>query len=184
MSLKLHSLLGLIAAVLVSAGCSSTPTKVDTGPIHARTFSFVNTGQTPDFADNRQAAHEMIQAAITKDLAARGVTRVAAGGDVTVGYLVIIGNNCSTEAINTYFGYGEGADALHDKAQAAYTGSKNPNYFEAGTLVIDIIDSKNYKLLKRNYGTGPVIRNITAEARAERIQEVVDEILKNLNVEP
>ena len=184
MSLKLHSLLGLIAAVLVSAGCSSTPTKVDTGPIHARTFSFVNPGQTPDFADNRQAAHEMIQAAITKDLAARGVTRVAAGGDVTVGYLVIIGNNCSTEAINTYFGYSEGADALHDKAQAAYTGSKNPNYFEAGTLVIDIIDSKNYKLLKRNYGTGPVIRNITAEARAERIQEVVDEILKNLNVEP
>ncbi|HXI72853.1 MAG TPA: DUF4136 domain-containing protein, partial [Verrucomicrobiae bacterium] len=128
--------------------------------------------------------HEMIQAAITKDLAARGVTRVAAGGDVTVGYLVIIGDNCSTEAINTYFGYGEGADALHEKAQAAYTGSKNPNYFKAGTLVIDIIDSHNYKLLRRQYATRPLIQNITAEARAERIQEVVDEILKNLNVEP
>lgn len=173
----------MVAAVLTLAGCSSTPTKVDTGPIHARTFSFVNRGQAPDFADDRQAAHEMIQAAITKDLAARGVTRVASGGDVIVGYLVILGNNASTEAINTYFGYGQEADVLHDKAQAAYTSSKNPNYFEAGTLVIDIIDSKDYKLLKRNYATQPVIRNITAEARAERIQEVVDEILKKLTIE-
>ena len=73
----------------------------------------------------------MIQAAITKHLAGLGVTQVPAGGDVTVGYLVIIGNNATTEAINTYFGYGEGANELHEKAQEAYSKSKNPNYFEA-----------------------------------------------------
>ncbi len=180
--MKLHSILGLVAAVLMLAGCSSTQTKVDTGPIHARTFSFVNRGQTPDYADDRQAAHAMIQAAITKDLAAHGVTRVASGGDVIVGYLVILGNNVSTEAINTYFGYSQGADALHDEAQKAYGSSKNPNYFEAGTLVIDIIDSRDYKLLRRQYATRPILQNITAEARAERIQGVVDEILANLRI--
>ena len=42
-------------------------------------------------------------------------------------YLVILGNNASTESINTYFGYGRDAEALHDKAQDAYTSSKNPN---------------------------------------------------------
>ena len=184
MQMKLHSLFGIAATILMLAGCSSTPTKVDTGPVHARTFSFVNRGHAPDFADDRQAAHAMIQAAITKNLEARGVTRVASGGDVTVGYLVVLGNNVSTESINTYFGYREGADALHDKAHEAYISSKNPNYFEAGTLLIDVMDTNTGKLLKRNYATRPVMQNITAEARAERIQEVVDEILNGLRVEP
>jgi hypothetical protein len=184
--MKFHALSAVAAVALMLTGCSSTPTKVDSGPIHARTFSFVNRGQqpSPDFSDERQAVHEMIQSAITKDMAAHNVTRVASGGDVTIGYLVIIGNNATTEAINTYFGYGEGAGELHEIAHDAYTSSKNPNYFEAGTLVIDIIDTKTFKLLKRNYATRPIIRNITPEARAERIQEVVDEILKNLRVEP
>lgn len=184
--MKLNPIFGLAAVLVMLAGCSSTPTKVDTGTIHARTFNFVNRGPqpAPDFADDRAAVHEMIQAAITKDLAAQGVTRVAANGDVTVGYLIIVGNNATTEAINTYFGYGEGANALHDKAHKAYTSNDNPNYFEAGTLVIDVIDTKTYKLLKRNYASRALMRNITAEARAERIQEVVDEILKGTKFEP
>jgi hypothetical protein len=174
------------SAALVWAGCSSVPTTVDTGTIHARTFSFVQRGNrpVPGFADNREAVHQMIQASITKDLAARGVSQVAAGGDVTVGYLIIIGNHVSTEAINDYFGYNEGSDALQDKAHEAYTQSKNPNDFEAGTLLIDITDGKNYKLLKRGYATRSLDPGATAEVRAERIQAVVDQILKNLKVEP
>jgi hypothetical protein len=184
--MKLNSIILLAATALMLAGCSSTPTKVDTGTIHARTFSFVNQRPSPEpgMADDRQAVHERIQAAITKNLAEHGVTRVAAGGDVIVGYLVIIGNNATTEAINTYFGYAENADALHDKAHEAYTSSKNPNYFEAGTLLIDIVDSRNFKLLKRNYATRGVIQNITPEAQAERLQEVVDQILNDLRVAP
>ena len=64
-------------------------------------------------------------------------------------------------SINDYFGYAADADALQNKAQAAYTGSKNPNYFEAGTLVIDVIDSKTFKLLKRGYATRPILQNLT-----------------------
>lgn len=184
--MNLNSFLGLAAAVLLLAGCSSTPTKVDTGAIHARTFNFVNSRQQPEpgFADDREAVHQKIQAAITKSLAARGVTQVASGGDVTVGYLVILGNNATTESINTYFGYGRDASELHEKAHEAYTGNDNPNYFEAGTLLIDVIDSKSYKLLARNYATRPVIRNIDPEAQTERIQEVVDEILKKMKFAP
>jgi hypothetical protein len=184
--MKLHSLIALAAVVLTLAGCSSTPTKVSTGTIHGRTFNFVNRGDqpAPDYADNRQAVHEMIQNAITKDLAVRGVTRVASGGDLTVCYLIIIGNNATTEAINDYFGYRQGANELHEIAHDAYTGSKSPNYFEAGTLVIDIIDNKNNKLVKRNYGTEIIIRNLAPEERAERIQEVVDRILRGTTFEP
>ncbi|HEU0039664.1 MAG TPA: DUF4136 domain-containing protein [Verrucomicrobiae bacterium] len=184
--MKLNPLLILAAGALAMAGCSSTPTKVDSGKIRASTFSFVNPGTRPDpgYADKRQPVHTMIQDSITKNLAARGVTKAPAGGDITVGYLVIIGNNASTESVRDYFGYAEGADALHLKAHDAYTGSKNPNYFEAGTLVIDIIDSKSYKLLKRGYATRPTLKNLPDDAKAARIQEVVDEILRELRVAP
>jgi Domain of unknown function (DUF4136) len=183
--MRLNSRIALAAAVLTLAGCSSAPTKVDTGPIHARTFSFVQRGNrpAPGFADNREAVHEMIQASITKDLAARGFTEVPAGGDVTVGYLIIIGDGVSTEAINDYFGYNAGAEALQDKAHEAYAQSKNPNDFRAGTLLIDITDGKTYKLLKRGYATRSLDANATPEVRAERIQAVVDQILKDLKVD-
>jgi hypothetical protein len=182
--MKWISLLVMAAAALALAGCSSTPTKVDTGPIHARSFNFVDRGGKPPPAstDNREVVHTMIQEAITKNLAGQGLTKVATGGDVTVTYLVIVGNKTTTESISTYFGYGEDADALHDKAHDAYIASKNPNYFEAGTLVIDIVDSRTFKLLKRGCATRPILRNLPDDARAARIQEVVDEILRGLRI--
>jgi hypothetical protein len=141
------------AIVITLAGCSSVPTKVDTGPIRARTFNF-------------------------------GVTRVATGGDVTVAYLVILGNNVSTVSINDYFGYRDDAWDLHENAQEAYTGTQNPSSFEAGTLLIDVIDSKGFNVRMRNYATRPTIRNLPADARAARIQEVVDEILRGVSTGP
>jgi hypothetical protein len=184
--MKLSSVLIIGLSGLVLAACSSTPTKVDTGTIHARTFNFVQpkSKSTPSFLDNTEAAHAMIQKAITNNLAARGVTRVGAGGDVTVAYLIITGDNVSTTAIRDYFGYSDDLGALHDKAQEAYTATKNPNHFEAGTLLIDIVDGKSFKLLKRGYTTRPLLRNLSAGARATRIQEVVDEILRDVHIKP
>ncbi len=176
----------LAAGILALAGCSSTPTHVGGGTIHASTFSYVDTGikPPPGYADNRAAIHSMIQGAIARSLGSRGLHQVATGGEVTVAYLIITGNNASTAMINDYFGYGDDATALQDKAHKAYTENKNPNYFEAGTLVIDLIDSKSFKLLKRGYATRPILRNLPDDARAARIQEVADEILRDVRVAP
>lgn len=179
-------LLLLSAAIVILAGCASTPTRVDTGPVRARTFSFVDRGPKPGpaYADNRESVHAMIQQAIVKNLASRGVTKTASGGDITASYLLIIGNNASTTTIDDYFGYGEDEAHLRDAAHTAYTQSKNPNFFEAGTLLIDLVDGKSFKVLKRNYATRPLLRELPPDARAERIQEVVDEILKDLRIVP
>ncbi len=99
-------------------------------------------------------------------------------------YMVVLGNNVSTEAITTYFGSGRDADLLHDKAQAAYTSSPNPNTFEAGTLLIDVLDAKTYELLYRNFVVRPVMGQATTAERAGRIQEAVDVALKKLSVAP
>jgi hypothetical protein len=176
----------LAAGIVWLAGCASTPTKVDTGPIRAATFNFVDGGvkPAPAYADNREAVHAMIQAAVTKNLAARGVKRVPSGGDVTVAYLVILGDNVSTRSINDYFGYRDDAWALHEKAQAAYTSTGNPNSFEAGTLLIDIVDNKSFKVRARNYATRSLLRNVPENERAARIQDVVDSVLKNVRIGP
>jgi hypothetical protein len=181
--MKMKLLLTLTVSGLVLAGCSSTSTKVDTGSISARSFSFVNrAGPPPTYAEGRERVHTMVQEAITKNLATKGVGKVPTGGDVTVSYLLIVGNNATTTSINDYFGYGESAAALQEKAHKAYTENKNPNYFEAGTLVIDIVDAKSFKLLKRGYATRPILRNVSDDARVARIQEVVDEILRDVHI--
>ena len=183
-SMKLHHKL-LLLLVCMLAGCSSTPTKVDTGPIHARTFNFIDPGPKPfpSYADDRQQINTMIQDTISRALSLRGVSKVPRGGDITVAYLVITGNNGSVSSVNDYFGYRDDRTDLQDKAFKAYTNSKNPNYFEAGTLVIDLIDTKTSKLLKRGYATRPLLRNPPADTRAARLQEVVDEIFQDLRIE-
>ena len=182
--MKPNTILLLAVGAVALAGCSSTPTKVNTGPIHAHSFSFVKNPDkpAPAYANNEQAVHALIQEDITKNLAKRGINHVAAGGDVTVAYLIITGNNVAARTISDYYGYGDDTPDLLDKAHAAYSSSKNPNYFEAGTLVVDIIDAKTYKVLYRNYVSRPALRNPPAEVRAANIQGAVNEVLSNLRI--
>ena len=178
-----HSLFTAALLAVLAAGCS-TPTKVDEGPIHARTFSFVQIGSRPaDFTDNRQAVHTVVQSAITKNLAAKGVTRVESGGDVTVGYLIVVGNPVSTSFINDYFGYSEDTVALMEKAHHAYTSRDSRNYFEAGTLLIDIV-GRDGKVLWRSYATRRLLGDVSMEVREANVQSGVDEALARLRFEP
>jgi len=71
---------------------------------------------------------------------------------------------------------------LHEKPHDAYADSRNPNYFEAGTLVIDIIYSRSHKLLKRSHVVRPRLRDATASVRAGRIQEAVDATLQDVRI--
>ena len=179
--MKMQLFSGLAVAVVMIAGCS-TPTHVDKGPIKATTLSFVNPGPLPEYAfrENRKQVNIIVQEAIASDLATKGVKYVAQGGEVTVAYLIVIGNNVTTSAINEYFGYGADAIALEDKAQKAYTEGKQRGFFEAGTMLIDIVDSRTSKLLARNYVTRPVLQNPSADARKANIEEAVQEALKNV----
>jgi len=183
--MKIKTLLLLAAVAFALAGCS-TPTQVDNGRVRAQTFNFITRKpqSSPVNGDPYAPIHAMIQEAIVRDLAQKGLSQVPAGGDVTVAYLIITGNNASTASITDYFGSRDDATTLHNKAQKAYTGSKDPNHFEAGTLVIDLIDSKTFELLWRHHASRPMLQNPTADARAARIQEVVDEILREVQIVP
>ena len=175
----------LLVGALALAGCSSVKSHVDTGPIHAQTFSFINTGSgpVPSYAEKRQQVHAAVQAAITENLAAKGMSHVSQGGEVIVAYLLIAGNNATTTSLNEYFGYTPDATALVDKAhtEQAIKG-EDRGYFEAGTLVIDFLDPRTSKVLKRATIQAPILRELPLDARAARLQELVDQALRDLHI--
>src|SRR5262252_4308386 len=120
------------AGALALTGCSSVKTHVDTGPIKANTFSFINTGSkpAPTGADNTAALHAVVQDDIARTLAGKGLSKVPSGGEVTVGYLIIAGNNVSTTSLGEYFGYNSDADALAEKVHNTQTiKSERRDYF-------------------------------------------------------
>ena len=79
-----RGLLGLAGA------CSpKVQTRVETGPIRARTFAFVARDRpAPRSPDDMERVHAAIQEAITTNLAGKGVTQVTSSPDVLVAYLV------------------------------------------------------------------------------------------------
>jgi hypothetical protein len=179
----------LIVAVILGlalGACSSVKTHVDEGKVNAHTFSFLDTAsrQLPSYADSSQQAHAMIQQAIIHNLAARGITHLPSGGDITVAYLVIVGNNTTTTSLNQYFGYTDDANALVNQVHKEQTGENNRGYFEAGTLVIDILQPHNSKLLQRRSIQAEVLRNLPTEQRTARIQALVDRALGDVPLSP
>ena len=173
-----------LSCTLLIAGCK-TPTQVNEGPIKAATFSFFRPGPLPEAAssENRQQMHGLGQQAISNDLTGKGLQKAADNGDVTIAYLVITGNNASTSSINDYFGYTDDAASLARGVHKAYTESDRRDYFEAGTLIIDLLDSRTHELLFRNHVTRSVLRNASLDVRQARIQEAVNAALKELRVE-
>lgn len=63
--MKSTSLLTLGLAALLAAGCSSTPTRVNSGTIKASSFSFINTAGRPQpgYADQNAQLHKLVQGA-------------------------------------------------------------------------------------------------------------------------
>jgi len=181
------SLLCVIILASIAGGCSSVKSNVDKGHISARSFSFLNTAsrQTPSYAEDSKQAHAMVQQALISNLAAKGITNVPSGGDITVAYLIIIGNNISTTSLNEYFGYTDDAMALVEEVHKKQTASQgNRGYFEAGTLVIDFLSPTTSKVLQRRSIEAPVLRNLPTEQRTERVQTIVNQALSDLPIAP
>jgi hypothetical protein len=139
--------------------------------------------QKATYADNRAEVHAMIQDAIEKNLASKGLTRVDADGDIAVLYLIIISDGTSTKTINDYFGYDESSNALQDKAHQAFAIDKrNRTPYAAGTLVLDITDRQQGRVLWRNFVWRPMLKDLPIERRQTRLQEAVDEAFKTLRI--
>lgn len=173
-----------VCLLALAAACSpKVQTRVDTGPIRARTFAFVARDRpAPRSPDDIERVHAVIQEAITINLAGKGVTRVTSSPDVLVAYLLVIGDQNNTRSVDTYFGRGRPSGELLNKAFEAYGRRDSPTNLEAGTLLIDVLDGRNAALLWRSHVTRTILQNPSPELRAANIQGAVDEALRGLRI--
>jgi hypothetical protein len=184
--MKTAKWLTCVAIVGWLTGCASVDMKVDSGPIPARTFSFVipSPRSEANLRPNEIKVHELIQEALTANLGAKGVSRVEAGGEVVVAYLIVVGTGTVTTCRDEYFGFDSEATELLNEVHARSVKKSGRNYMVAGTLVIDLLDGKTSRLLKRATVESEVLRNLSDDVRAARIQSVVDQALSDLRIAP
>jgi hypothetical protein len=175
-----------VLLLALAVGCApKVQTRVDTGPIVARTFAFVaRDTPAPRSPDDIEHVLAAIQDAIVNNLAAKGITRVESSPDVLVAYLIVIGDQTSTRAVDTYFGRGRLYGDLLNAAHEAYGHADNPTNLEAGTLLLDVLDGRTAAVVWRNHVTRAVLQKPSPELRAAHIQAAVDEALRDLRFTP
>ncbi len=178
--MQTRSFLSLIFATAVLAGCASVeqPKGSSKGYSSVRFMRAKATLDPPEFIDDSEQANRLIQAAITDQFRANGIEFGGEDADLAVGYLLIVQNNASTGMVNDYFGYGR--DSLEISELAHKRGvleGNRPDYFEAGAIVIDLVDAKTNKLVYRNFAKRDLLENPSEAQRRQRINAAVAEAL-------
>jgi hypothetical protein len=179
--------LSLLCCVGLSA-CKTIPVDVNEGSIQAKTFSWMlgsAVAATPTGIDVN------VQSAIEAFMAENGVRKVGNGGDITIGYMIIMRTPMSTRTSSGYFGLGTEKDQIRDlahkrSAELYKAIEKNRNLdhktIHMAALVIDIVDTGSFELLYRNNTYHSMLKDPTGKQRATRIRDAVDEVFVGLKL--
>lgn len=177
------TLLRIAAAALAFAAvsCSSKidmPKGTSRGYTSARLVR-ADVKKSNAFIDNSAVVDRMIQKALGAEFQAHGMQTGNADAGLVVGYLILVQDNASTLALDDYFGYGRDSSEIADRAHTmGVLKNKRPDVFEAGTIVVDVMDAKTNKLVFRNYATRDVYEGVSASVRQQRVREAVAEALQ------
>jgi len=114
-----------------------------------------------------------ITAAVEEQLAAKGFEKIGSGDvDFKVGYHAAVQGTMEVSYIDSYYGYG---------VQSWFRGGEQQQsaarYYDKGSIVIDIVDSRANRLVWRGVAEAEVDRQTDAEKLQERVREAVRKIL-------
>ena len=122
--------------------------------------------------------HGMIQKSIAGKFTSKGLTYGKSDADLAVAYMVVYQEPGMTATYDEYFGYGRDSGTITDVAHTrGALDNKRPDHFKQAGIVIDVIDTRDHKLIYRNFAKGDVIQNATPTARAARIDGAVAQAL-------
>lgn len=186
-------------AVLFLAGCSSIKVTSDFDTTvdftQFKTFEYYGWAEESNKILN-QLEQERIEAAFGKELNKRGLTGVkkGSGGDLIITLYVVTQQKTSTTANTTttgmggygyggYYGhgpaYGWGGSSMHNST-TTYT----ERDYTVGTVVIDVYDEKEKKLIWESVGTGTVQESKTPEAKEKNTNIAVAKIMATYPIKP
>ncbi len=176
MKFRLFPLVCLLPLAFLSA-CQTV--EQPKGSSHGyKSARLVRPKSVPTFANPDDRANHAIQSALASTFRSNGFTVDPANADLTVAYLIVLQNNATTQLIDDYFGFGRSsmqiAEIAHDRGVIR---NNRADYYQAGTLVIDIIDNKTGKLVYRDYATRDVTGDLSDAQLQARANSAVQEAL-------
>jgi hypothetical protein len=168
----------LVAAVLL-ASCSTLEVSTDYNPgfnfASLKTYEWLpqENPATSDIRINNSLINDRVTAAVENNLDAKGFRKATEGTpDFYVTWLGAIDQKMRIDTINQYYGsYGYGGCCWPGYARTYIS------EYEEGTLIIDILNPVDHKLLWRGTGRDYIREMQTPEEITRNINEVVVKIL-------
>lgn len=184
--------------VMILSGCAST--KVVSDKDGSVDFSKIRTFEFYGWADNSDAVltrfdKERIEAAFAEEGRKRGITKAESNGDVIVSLFIVADLKTQKTANTTTTGMGMGGMGMGRRGmrspgwgwgggmsmQQSHTVINETNYIE-GTLMIELFDPKDKKLIWQAIGTKTVSED--PKKREKGIPKKVAAIMKVYPVQP
>jgi hypothetical protein len=176
------TLFATMVAVALGAlvGCSTVEVSSD----YDRTVDF-STYKTFDFAPapeiNNPLVYERIREAVSAELVAKGFTLEA--GSPTL--IVALHGRLSSETKmdTTAYGYGMGGWGYRGYYRGGYggmgTASTTVREVPVGTLIVDIVDAKEKKLVWQGMASDSLDPKASADTRDRRVKDAVKQMLEH-----
>ncbi len=161
------------------AACGSVRVRTDYDPeadfsgLHSFAWLPGPQPRTGDPRIDNPLLDERIRAAVDSTLIDRGYQKLASGTpDFWVGYHLSLDTRLDVSTIDGHYGYGR---------HRAWTGGVPNTYvreYEEGTLILDVVDAKQDRLVWRGSGSRALSRAPTPEQSATTVNNAVRDILK------
>ena len=175
MSFSIVNVFKYVSIILISVflfGCSSISVNHDYDPQYdfskLKTFGFI---PIPADAGIDQLSAGKLDAAIKSQLIPKGFT-VADKPDF--GIALMFSSKTKTSVQSYGYGYGYGGYWGHPGMYGA--GGVDVYQYDEGTLVIDVVDMSDQKLIWRGTATGTMSQSPSMEERTEKINTAVAKI--------
>lgn len=178
---------GCIAVLLALCGaCSTLSVSTDFNPAYDFTslkrYAWLESGEQPgtDARINNDLVVDRVRAAVERDLAAKGYVKSDAGSaDFMVSWFGAINKKLQVDSIDHFYSpYGYGALA-RDPYWGGGMRTTTAREYEEGTLIVDILDPKQHKLIWRGTGSDRLKNNKDPEAVTKRINDAITAIMND-----
>ena len=184
----INRLLGLLAATIVVAGCASTPTvrsdydkSADFG--RYRTFGFIDQAGGP--GDSKSLVMQTLEAAATREMAARGYTLATENPDLLINFNGKLEDRTDVQSVpgpmyGPTWGYGGWYGAPYGGWGVAASTQVTTRHYQVGTLVMDIVDRERRQVV---FQAG-IERTITKEMQQNRDKALNQAVIKLFSAYP
>ncbi len=167
---KHYTLLSLFLGIALLSGCSTTK-KIDLPKGSSAGYSTFrmyqhNASHVPDFTNREDRVNAYLQSALKQEFEAQGLKESQEDAELIVAFLLIVQDTAVTTAISDYY-VSSGSDIL--SLAHRRMGKRNmPGGYEAGAIVVDIIDKQSGNVIYRDFAKREVLDYLTSAEKEKR----------------